>query len=60
MYEVCLAEQWMNVKRSEGTKKGRRTKSVVKTRTVSISMTVRKPFSERPEIGARKLPAAPV
>ena len=21
MYEVCLAEQWMNVKKSEGTKK---------------------------------------
>ena len=28
--------------------------------TVSISTTVRKAFSERPEIGARKLPAAPI
>lgn len=28
-------------------------------RTVSISMTVRNAFSERPEMGARKLPAAP-
>ena len=27
--------------------------------TVSISMTVLKAFSERPEMGARKLPAAP-
>lgn len=28
-------------------------------RTVSISITVLNPFSERPEIGARKFPAAP-
>ena len=27
--------------------------------TVSISMTVLKPFSERPEIGVKKFPAAP-
>lgn len=30
-----------------------------KLRTVSISITVRNAFSDRPEIGARKLPAAP-
>lgn len=30
------------------------------SRTVSISMTVLKPFSESPSMGTRKLPAAPV
>jgi hypothetical protein len=30
------------------------------SRTVSISTTVLKPFSESPERGARKLPAAPI
>lgn len=29
-------------------------------RTVSISMTVRNAFSDKPEMGARKLPAAPI
>ena len=33
---------------------------VRETRTVSISMTVLKPFSDSLEIGARKFPAAPV
>lgn len=28
-------------------------------RTVSISTTVLKPFSDKPEMGAKKLPAAP-
>ena len=32
---------------------------VRETRTVSISMTVLKPFSDSLEIGARKFPAAP-
>lgn len=34
--------------------------SILRVHTVSISITVRKAFSERPEIGAKKLPAAPI
>jgi hypothetical protein len=40
--------------RSEGAGKAR-----ARGRTVSISMTVRNAFSEMPEMGAMKLPAAP-
>lgn len=32
----------------------------MRRRTVSISITVLNPFSDKPEIGARKLPAAPL
>ena len=38
----------------------RATNEVLVELTVSISMTVLKPFSDKPEIGAKKLPAAPV
>jgi hypothetical protein len=66
MYDPCDARRYgsvalmvLYVPSCFGCVQKARGESGARGRTVSISMTVRNAFSEMPEMGAMKLPAAP-